>query len=349
MSFTRQQAGCIVDYQRLQAGNFSVLSSQKLSILNRIDRLHAILTHLQSRKRVTAQQIADRFSISLRTVYRDIKALDESGVPVIGEAGSGYSIMEGYRLPPVMFTKEEAAALLMGGKLAQQMTDVSVQKNFEDAMYKIQSVLRTADKEYLEQLLPNMEVTPGRVPVDESSNRHLSALQKAIAEKIVLFIRYQTNMETISERMVEPVGLWHYSNHWHLIGWCRLRNNYRDFRVSRIQRLQLKDEVFTPRSYQSLKDYISSFRENTAKLKEMVVLFDKETSHFVFESKYQQGFVKQEDLGDTVRMHFLTPYPEYLGRWLLMYTNGVRVESPPEFTGIMERLVDELNQLYSKK
>jgi predicted DNA-binding transcriptional regulator YafY len=112
----------------------------KISPLNRIDRLHAILTHLQSKRKVTAQQIADRFSISLRTVYRDVKALEESGVPVIGEAGTGYTIMEGYRLPPIMFTQEEAAALLMGGKLAQQMTDDSVQKNYEDAMYKIQAV-----------------------------------------------------------------------------------------------------------------------------------------------------------------------------------------------------------------
>ena len=95
----------------------------KSTNLNRLDRLHAILTHLQSKKRVRAQEVADRFQISLRTVYRDVKALEESGVPVIGEAGSGYSIMEGYRLPPVMFTQEEASALIMGAKLADQLTD----------------------------------------------------------------------------------------------------------------------------------------------------------------------------------------------------------------------------------
>ena len=77
--------------------------------MNRIDRLHAILTHLQSKRLVTAQEIADRFDISLRTVYRDVKALDESGVPVIGEAGTGYTIMEGYRLPPVMFSRRRQA------------------------------------------------------------------------------------------------------------------------------------------------------------------------------------------------------------------------------------------------
>ncbi len=314
--------------------------------MNRIDRLHAILTHLQSKRRVTAQQIADRFSISLRTVYRDVKALEESGVPVIGEAGTGYSIMEGYRLPPVMFTQEEAAALMMGAKLAQQMTDSSVQKNFDDAMYKIQSVLRNTDKDYVEQLLPNVEVTPSRVPIDESSSKHLVALQKAVAEKKVLFIRYQSNRESVTERQVEPVGLWHYSQHWHLIGWCRLRNNYRDFRVSRILRLQLKDEIFTSRSYESLKDYIENYNEAECLLQEAVVLFDKEVSHYVFEDKYRQGFVRQEQAGDKVRMHFLTPHVEYLGRWLLMYTNGVSIESPEELKTAMKKLAGELKDNY---
>src|SRR5438105_10442497 len=120
--------------------------------MNRIDRLHAILTHLQSKRKVTAQEIADRFEISLRTVYRDVKALDESGVPVIGEAGSGYSIMEGYRLPPVMFTQEEAAALLLGAKLAEQWTDASIKKHFNAALYKIKAVLRTSDREHMDHL-----------------------------------------------------------------------------------------------------------------------------------------------------------------------------------------------------
>src|SRR6185312_1588975 len=118
--------------------------------MNRIDRLHAILTHLQSKKRVTAQEMADRFNISLRTVYHDVKALDEFGVPVIGEAGSGYTIMEGYRLPPVMFTQEEACALLLGGKLVERFTDGSVKQHFQSALFKNKAVLRSPDKEYVD-------------------------------------------------------------------------------------------------------------------------------------------------------------------------------------------------------
>lgn len=317
--------------------------------MNRIDRLHAILTHLQSKKKVTAQQIADRFSISLRTVYRDVKALEESGVPVIGEAGSGYSIMEGYRLPPVMFTQEEAAALLMGAKLAQQMTDGSVQQQFDNALYKVKAVLRTADKEYVEQLLPNIEVSVRQTVVDESQGKHLAALQKAIADKLVIFIRYQSGIDEVTERLVEPIGLWYYSNSWHLIGWCRLRNGYRDFRVSRMQRLQLKDELFTARSYESLQEYITELRNNAPQLMEAVVLFDKEVLQFIANIKYQYGFVKQEDAGDKVRMYFLTAYPEAFGRWLLMYTNAVTVETNDLLKLIMQELAEEMREHYSKK
>src|SRR5436190_22716018 len=97
--------------------------------MNRIDRLTAILVQLQSKRVVKAQEIADKYKLSLRTVYREIKALDEAGVPIIGEAGIGYSIMEAYRLPPVMFTKEEATAFLTAEKLVEKLTDVSTNKN----------------------------------------------------------------------------------------------------------------------------------------------------------------------------------------------------------------------------
>lgn len=315
--------------------------------VNRIDRLHAILTHLQSKRKVTAQQVADRFSISLRTVYRDIKALAESGVPIHGEAGTGYSIMEGYRLPPIMFSREEAAALLMGGKLAQQMTDSSVRKSYEDALFKIRSVLRTADKEYVEQLLPNIVVTRPKIKAEETSDKHLIALQRAIAEKKVIFIRYQSNKESITERQVEAVGLWHYGQHWHLIGWCRIRNGYRDFRVSRILHLQLQDETYSSRSYESLKDYINKVSDISSHLQEMVILVDKASGHLLYEAKYQQGFIKQEEIGDKIRMHFLTPHPEYFGRWLLMYTDLIIIESPGSLRKIMKKLIAELKKAHT--
>ncbi|MGZ4000778.1 MAG: helix-turn-helix transcriptional regulator, partial [Mucilaginibacter sp.] len=118
--------------------------------MNRIDRISAILIQLQSRRVVKASDIAERFNISLRTVYRDIRTLEEAGIPLIGEAGVGYSIMDGYRLPPVMFTREEATAFLTAEKLMEKLTDPSSDENYKSAMYKIRSVLRMAEKDYLD-------------------------------------------------------------------------------------------------------------------------------------------------------------------------------------------------------
>ena len=304
--------------------------------MNRIDRLHAILTHLQSKRKVKAQEVADRFHISLRTVYRDVKALEESGVPVIGEAGSGYTIMEGYRLPPVMFTQEEASALLMGAKLAEQLTDASVKKYFDAALFKIKAILRTTDKEYVDQLTDHIEVLQSRLPVDHSSNQYLAALQKAIVDKKVIFLRYQANPhEEITERQVEPIGLCYYSLNWHLIGWCRLRTGYRDFRLSRIIRLQLKDETFQ-NPHPSLHEYIKT-RTWESDLQEVVVRFKKQTTRYIQDQKYFYGFVREEEAGEYIRMHFVTASLNGFGRWLLMFTDSVCIESPAALSDLTKQ------------
>ena len=308
--------------------------------MNRIDRLHAILTHLQSKKRVRAQEVADRFNISLRTVYRDVKALEESGVPVIGEAGSGYSIMEGYRLPPVMFTQEEASALLIGAKLASQLTDASVRKYFDAALFKIKAILRTTDKEHVDQLTDHIEVLQSRLPAEHSSNQYLAALQKAIVDKNVVFLRYQANAhEETTERLVEPIGLCYYSLNWHLIGWCRLRQGYRDFRLSRIVRLQLKDESFS-NAHPSLQEYIKTMTWESD-LQEVIVLFKRETTRYIQDQKYFYGFVREEEAGDFIRMHFVTVSLKGFARWLLMFTNSVRVESPAALSELTRRLAKD--------
>jgi predicted DNA-binding transcriptional regulator YafY len=313
--------------------------------LNRIDRLHAILTHLQSKKRVTAQEIADRFNISLRTVYRDVKALDESGVPVIGEAGSGYSIMEGYRLPPVMFTQEEAAALLLGAKLAERMTDASVKKHFDAALFKIKAVLRTTDKEHVDSLDDHIAIYYSRIPEDPAAGQYLSALQKAIVDKNVLFIRYCSNNEETSERVIEPIGLCYYGRNWHLIGWCRLRNGYRDFRLGRIQRLQVKDESFEHKTHQTLQHYMQTVMHESD-LQEVVVRFDKDIIKYLRDQKYYYGFVREEETADCMRMFFVTSGFQGFARWLLMFTNGVTVESPEALKTQMQELVMEMKQHY---
>jgi predicted DNA-binding transcriptional regulator YafY len=286
--------------------------------------------------------MADRFSISLRTVYRDVKSLDESGVPVIGEAGTGYTIMEGYRLPPVMFTQEEAGALLLGSKLTEQFTDGSVKRHFSAALFKIKAVLRSTDKEYVDSLTEHIEILSRHSPASELPHQYLSLWQQAIVQKKVVDLHYHSGgKEETTKRNVEPIGLLYYSSAWHLIAWCRLRKDYRDFRLSRMLGVSLTEEFFDRSSHPSVQEYIRQNRDSD-ELQEVVVHFDKKVVKYLREQKYLNGFVSEEDLGDCVSMKFLTSSVEYFGRWLLQYGNTVTVESPPALRALMKELAERL-------
>ncbi len=314
--------------------------------MNRVDRLHAILIHLQSKKRVTAQELADRFELSLRTVYRDVKALEESGVPIIGEAGIGYSIMEGYRLPPVMFTKEEASSLMLGSKLVQQFTDAGEKKNYDAAMYKIKAVLRAVDKEYVEELDERIMIEKGLDGQDEETQPYLTYLRQAIVEKkVVAIVYYAWYKEEVTERELEPIGLSYFKQSWHLIAWCRLRKDYRDFRVDRIRKLITKDELFDSSQHPSLSEYISRLTWK-GEVQEVIISFNRAICKYLQMQRYYYGFVSQEEKGDWVEMKFLTAYPEQVGRWILIFTNGAKIVSPISLKEKMIGYVNELKTIY---
>lgn len=203
--------------------------------MNRIDRLFGILTFLQSKKFVPAEKIAERFDISIRTVYRDIKALGEQGIPISFEPKRGYFIVSGYFLPPLMFSTEEASALLLLEALAGSLSDLSVQQQYSSALNKVKALLKGMQKEQMETLEQHIRV---QWPVSiRNENAYLSVLQESIATRKMLELGYKNQKDEVSKRLVEPIGLVFYAFNWHLIGWCHLRNDYRDFRISRIQGL----------------------------------------------------------------------------------------------------------------
>ena len=317
--------------------------------MNRIDRLTAILIQLQSKKVVKAIEIATRFEISLRTVYRDVKALMEAGIPVGSEAGTGYFIADGYHLPPVMFTEDEASALIMAGKLVERLTDHSVQIAFNNALYKIKSVLNEAQKNHLEILHDHIEVFKPLPNFAAQANNFLTELQKATASKQVMQLRYVNNQNESTLREVEPIGLFYYSAAWHLIAWCRLRNDIRDFRCDRINGLTAAKETFAPRGINTLQEYFNSQQKIDVEMKQVVILFDRKVAQYVHNSRHYFGFVEQEQQGEQVRMKFLTSDLDMMARWLLSYGSGVEVEHSDELKNMIYRLVVELQNHYQKK
>lgn len=214
--------------------------------MNRVERISAILIQLQSKKIVKGQDLANRFSISLRTAYRDVKALEEAGVPIVSEAGVGYSLMDGYRLPPVMFTKEEAIAFLTAEKLVEKLTDPSTYSTYQSALFKIKAVLKTDDKEHLEKMDDYIEVLKSSyLPPDKQTTNHIQTILKSIAQKKQLSIHYFANHnQQNSTRDVEPVGIFLMGQQWHLIAFCCLRKAYRNFRIDRIQKSNFTEQPF---------------------------------------------------------------------------------------------------------
>ncbi|MEL6820800.1 MAG: YafY family protein [Calditrichota bacterium] len=314
--------------------------------MNRIDRLSAILIQLQSQRIVKAQDIADRFGISLRTVYRDIRSLEGSGIPILGEAGVGYSIMEGYRLPPAMLTKEEASAFLTAEKFISTMTDNATREAYRSALFKIRSILRSEEQDYLEDLEENIEVFPtNAAPDNRPKRRFMPSILNAISAKEVLAIDYVAAYNgKKTEREVEPVGVFFSSENWHLIAWCRLRKAYRDFRIDRILKLTGCEEYFS-QSHPTLQEYLGRIAHDR-ELHTSVVSFSRVSSPYAERQKYFNGFVQQKEVGDRVEMTFLTISLIGLSRWLLMFTNQVEIVSPPELLDLMKKQSQDLKTHY---
>ena len=189
-------------------------------------------------------------------MYRDIKALVELGIPVSFEAPKGYFVVQGYFLPPVSFSSEEANALLLSESLVYGFADKSIQTHYSTALNKVKAVLRSSQKEKLDVLNDSikMQMHP-RLALNFS---YLSVLQTAIVARTILEIEYKDNKDQVTKRQLEPIGLIFYAFNWHLIGWCHTRKDYRDFKVARIIHLRDTGMGFKKTSHMEVSEYMKS-------------------------------------------------------------------------------------------
>jgi len=225
----------------------------------RLSRLTAILTILQTKRLLTASELANKFSVSNRTIYRDIKALEQAGVPILTEEGKGYTLMDGYRIPPVMFTESEANALITAEQLILKNKDASLVKEYSEAISKIKSVLRHNTKDKA-NLLSNRILFRQNADNERTSN-YLSILQLALTNFNLTEIKYyspETNQ--ITTRKIEPFAIYSTQENWLLIAFCRLRKEFRAFRLDRIQQLNILNEKFEPHKI-LLQEYFEICKE----------------------------------------------------------------------------------------
>lgn len=222
--------------------------------MRRADRLFQLVQLLRRRRVTTAAWLAEQLGVSDRTIYRDVQDLICAGVPIEGEAGVGYALPTNFDLPPLMFDREEIAALALGARIVQSWGDDRLAKAAGGALAKVQAVVPPALKK-------RIDAEPLYAPGEHVSvqMRHLLApVRTALEGHRVIWLSYVSREGAPSERRVQPLGLFFWGNCWSLIAWCELRQGFRNFRVDRIDKLEVLADKFEPQAGRTLEDFIAA-------------------------------------------------------------------------------------------
>lgn len=227
--------------------------------MRRADRLFQIVQFVRGGRLVTARRLAERLEVSERTIYRDIAHLQASGVPIEGEAGVGYVLRQGFDLPPLMFTRDEIVALVAGARLIRAWGGAGMAGAAEEALIKIGAVLpeaerRRADEVQIHAMAPEM-TDAVRARIDE--------IERAVDRRSRIAMTYRDVDGRATDRIVRPLGLWFWGKVWTLVGWCELRDDFRMFRLDRIDGIAPSGSPFRPERGKTLADFYRRMEERT--------------------------------------------------------------------------------------
>lgn len=226
--------------------------------MRKSDRLFQLTNLLRRPQPITAQRLADELNVSVRSIYRYIDDLSVNGIPVFGEAGRGYRLQDNFELPALNLTPDELDALLVGVRMISAWTGTELPVSAHSLLHKIYSGLSTAMKQRTET---NIFVPALRDRHEES--RHWEQLRIAVRDQHKAHVQYMTHAGISSNRQLYPLGLFYWGGKWTLGAWCTLRSAYRDFRIDRIQELEVLDETFEQTEGLSLAAYIKVQSQNS--------------------------------------------------------------------------------------
>ena len=234
-------------------------------MLKNTERLLKILNLLRNRRTViTAQALADKLDVSVRTIYRDIQKLDSAGIPIDGEAGVGYRILRRFELPPLMFDADEVEALILGVKMVRAWSDEGLAASANSALNKIVGVLPSE----LKDLESDMVLEVPNFSSEERDNPHSQKLREAIKLKQVIVVEYLSLSEELTQRRIWPLGVFFWGHVWTLVAWCKLREDYRVFRIDRLQNIVFEQDKFETTPAISLETYLRQIKSDKTSWKD---------------------------------------------------------------------------------
>ncbi len=228
--------------------------------MRRADRLFQIVQLIRGRRLSTAEFLAQRLEVSVRTIYRDVADLQHQGVPIEGEAGVGYRLGAGFDLPPLMFSQGEANALVAAARLAQAWLDPGLARELDGALGKILSVLPPAARAAAEA----QALYAPSVGLSAREQATLQTLRETVQSRHVVQIDYADEQGRASVRRIWPLGCFYWGRVWTLAAWCELRGDFRGFRPDRVVALQVLEERFTPQPGRTLADMVRQVEADMA-------------------------------------------------------------------------------------
>lgn len=216
------------------------------------DRLFRLVQLIRGRRLSTAAFLAERLEVSLRTVYRDIAQLQHQGVPIEGEVGVGYRLGSGFALPPLMFTQDEASALVAAVRLAQAWLDPKLALAAESSLSKIMSILPSAARSAAESLSLYAPI----IKIDTRTQKNLQTLREAAHKRQKAELGYLDLNDRVSQRVVRPLGCFFWGKVWTMVAWCETRQDFRSFRLDRMQKIIIQDATFPLETGKGLADFL---------------------------------------------------------------------------------------------
>jgi predicted DNA-binding transcriptional regulator YafY len=298
--------------------------------MTRTDRLFALLLRLHSASTLRAADLAAHLEVSERTIYRDMRALTQLGIPIRAEAGHGYSLMDGYRLPPLMLSPDEGLALVMGARLFTHHAEGSLSQAAHTALYKLDMALSPSTRAHAEAILQWVEFAAPvlRLDLDAPTVRHVLA---AVAAHRVVRLTYRDRSGYLSVRELEPSGLSYADGAWYVSGFCRLRADTRSFRLSRIETLELLDQPFTPRH----------IVPSPPTLHTVAIRFVTPTAQRRAHERPHYGYHEERD---GLLWYRVNTFDEIIP-WVLAFGASAEVVSPPELRAHLRQEAERLAQM----
>lgn len=314
--------------------------------MNRTDRLLAIVLELQRRRRTycRAEDLAAHFEVSKRTIYRDVQALCEAGVPIVAVDRQGYALIDGYFLPPLHLTTDEALILALGNDIMTTNFDHDYRTAAQSASRKIDAVLGASLRSQVDQLKKGLRFSVTH-HLEARELNILRILREAVAAHRQIRIRYvRQNVQAAkpiqTERVVEPHQLTRLANDWYLAGYCHLRQAMRVFRLARIDQVIVLDQTFDPAAHR-----VDQPDQCISEPFFVQLLLNPEITRLVREPP-QCMLLEQEKTAEGVHMTLLAQSDQDIVRWLLSLGGDVRVVEPVWLQGLLISHAEQMLRNY---